>query len=155
MFQLLRQWCYNALLWYLLYVLLRTLWFELIKWLLNIIFSLKIIKVLHLKSPVHQFLALTLSSIVFFQFLDTAFHNLNLKLSIKQYYKNDLLNLILAPQLGGGWQQSYSTKTRQAGSANHRRRIEYLSMLPMSSLSIMSCLCLISQLNEMSMSNVK
>jgi hypothetical protein len=42
---------------------------------------------------------------------------LNLELCSKQYNKNDLLHLIVAPQLNGGWQHNYSTKTRQTGLA--------------------------------------
>ncbi len=41
-------------------------------------------------------------------------HSLNLKLCGKPYNKNFVLHLIVAPQLGGGWQLNYSTKTRQA-----------------------------------------
>ncbi len=36
----------------------------------------------------------------------------------KQYNKNFLLHLIVVPQLSGGWQHNYSTKTRQPGRAN-------------------------------------
>jgi hypothetical protein len=38
-------------------------------------------------------------------------HNLNLKLCSKHYNEIDILHLILAPQLSGGWQHNYSTKT--------------------------------------------
>jgi hypothetical protein len=43
---------------------------------------------------------------------------LNLKLCSKQYNKNFVLPLIVAPQLRSCWQHNYSTKTRQAGCAN-------------------------------------
>jgi hypothetical protein len=42
---------------------------------------------------------------------------LSSKLCSKQYNKNFVLHLIVAPQLGGGQQHNYSTKTRQAGRA--------------------------------------
>jgi hypothetical protein len=35
----------------------------------------------------------------------------------KQYSKIDLLHLIVVPQISGGWQQNYSTKTKQVGCA--------------------------------------
>ncbi len=43
-------------------------------------------------------------------------HNLNLELCSKQYCKINLLQLIVVPQLSGGW-HNYSTKTRKAGHA--------------------------------------
>jgi len=45
---------------------------------------------------------------------------LNLKLCSKQYNKIDLLQTIVVPQLSGGWQHNYSTKTRWAGCANEQ-----------------------------------
>ncbi len=45
-------------------------------------------------------------------------HSLNLKLCSKQYNKNFVLHLIVAPQLSSGRQHNYSTKTRQAGQGN-------------------------------------
>ncbi len=43
-------------------------------------------------------------------------HNLNLKLCSKQYNKNFVLHLIVAPQISSGWQHNYSTKQgRQTG----------------------------------------
>jgi hypothetical protein len=46
-----------------------------------------------------------------------------------QYYKIDLLHLIVAQQLSGGWQHNYSTKTRQAGHANEQSMYSWLSMV--------------------------
>jgi hypothetical protein len=47
-------------------------------------------------------------------------YNLNLKLCNKWYDKIYLLHQIVVPQLNGGWQQNYSTKTRQADHANEQ-----------------------------------
>jgi hypothetical protein len=47
-------------------------------------------------------------------------HSLNLDLCSKQYNKNFVWHLIGVPQLGGGQQHNYSTKTRQAGHANEQ-----------------------------------
>jgi len=47
-------------------------------------------------------------------------HILNLKLCSKQYSKNIVLHLIVAPQQSSGWQHNYSTKTRQAGRTNEQ-----------------------------------
>jgi hypothetical protein len=45
---------------------------------------------------------------------------LDFKFCSKQNNKIDLLYLIVAPLLIGGWQHNYSTKTRQAGRANEQ-----------------------------------
>jgi hypothetical protein len=50
----------------------------------------------------------------------SALHNLSLKLDSKQKNKIDLLHWILVPQLSGGWQHNYLTKTRQVGSASEQ-----------------------------------
>ncbi len=46
--------------------------------------------------------------------------NLNVTLVASNFvccvYKTDLMHQIVAPQLSGGGQDNYSTKTRQAGS---------------------------------------
>jgi hypothetical protein len=55
-------------------------------------------------------------------------HNLNLKLSSKQYNEIVLLHLIVAPQLINGWQHNYSTKTRQVGCANEQSMYYLMSM---------------------------
>ncbi len=47
-------------------------------------------------------------------------HSLILKLCSKQYNKNIILHLIVAPQQSSGRQHNYSTKTRQAGYANEQ-----------------------------------
>jgi hypothetical protein len=54
-------------------------------------------------------------------------HKLDLKLCHKWCKEIDLLHLIVVPQLGGGKQHNYSTKTSSLA-------------LPMSSLCILSCL---------------
>jgi hypothetical protein len=51
-----------------------------------------------------------------------------LKLCSKKYYKIDLLHLIVTPQLSGGWQHNYATKTRQAGFANEQSIYSLMSM---------------------------
>jgi hypothetical protein len=60
--------------------------------------------------------ALILASNSFFCFLNfqaiPELHNYTLKFCSKQYNKIDLLQLIVVPQLSGGWQHNYSTKTR-------------------------------------------
>ncbi len=56
-------------------------------------------------------------------------HSLNLKLCSKQYNKNFVLHLIVAPQLSGGWQHYYSTKTRQAGHANEQSMYSLMSIV--------------------------
>jgi hypothetical protein len=53
---------------------------------------------------------------------------LNLKLCSKKYNKIDILHLIVVPQLSGGWQHNYSTKTRQAGHANEQPMYSLISM---------------------------
>jgi hypothetical protein len=53
---------------------------------------------------------------------------LALKLCNKKSYKIDLLCLIVAPQLSGGWQHNNSTKTRQAGCANEQSIYYEMSM---------------------------
>ncbi len=47
---------------------------------------------------------------------------------MKQYNKIDLLHLIVAPQLTGGRQHNYSTKTRQAGFADKQSMYSPMSM---------------------------
>jgi hypothetical protein len=54
---------------------------------------------------------------------------LNLKLCSKQHNKIDLLHLIVVPQLSGGWQHKYSTKTLQAGCANEQSMYSLMSMV--------------------------
>jgi hypothetical protein len=61
-------------------------------------------------------------------------HSLNLNLCSKQY--NNFLHLIVVPQLSGGWQRNYSTKTRQAGHANEQSMYSLMSMLLIYSLDI-------------------
>jgi hypothetical protein len=53
---------------------------------------------------------------------------LDLKLCKKKSYKIDLLNLIVVPQLSGGWRHNNSTKTRQAGRANEQSIYYEMSM---------------------------
>jgi hypothetical protein len=49
------------------------------------------------------------------------FHHLKLKLCSQQYNKKFLLPLmIVVPQLSGGWQHNYSSRTRQAGCTNEQ-----------------------------------
>jgi len=55
-------------------------------------------------------------------------HSLNLKLCSKQYNKKFVLHLIVVPQLGGGRQHNYSTKTRQAAHANEQSMYSLMSM---------------------------
>jgi hypothetical protein len=66
----------------------------------------------------------------FFHFFGIRFelHNFNLKLYNKQYHKNISFHLIMAPQLSGGWQHNYSTKTRQVGRANEQSIFSLMSM---------------------------
>jgi len=45
---------------------------------------------------------------------------LNLKLWSKQFNYFDLLHLIVAPQLSGGWQHNHSTQTRLTGCTNEQ-----------------------------------
>jgi hypothetical protein len=54
---------------------------------------------------------------------------LNLKLCTKEYNETDLLHLIVVPQLSGGWQHIYSTKTWQAGRAHEQSMYSPMSML--------------------------
>jgi hypothetical protein len=54
---------------------------------------------------------------------------LNLKLCSKQYNKNFVSRLIVAPQLSSIWQHNYSTKTRQAGRANEQSMYSLISMI--------------------------
>jgi hypothetical protein len=56
---------------------------------------------------------------------------LNLKLWSKQHNKIDLLHLIVAPQLNGGWRHTYSIKIRQAGCANEQSMYSLMSMVGM------------------------
>ncbi len=44
-------------------------------------------------------------------------------------YKTDLMHQIVAPQLSGGGQHNYSTKTRQAGHAYEQYMYSWLSMI--------------------------
>ncbi len=54
----------------------------------------------------HHFWLLTLSSTIFFKFLDALWASqLNLKLCCKQYSNKFVLHLIVAPQLSSGWRQ--------------------------------------------------
>jgi hypothetical protein len=53
---------------------------------------------------------------------------LNLQLCIKQCNKIDLLHLIVLPQLSGGWQHKYSTKTRKEGHVNEQYMYSLVSM---------------------------
>ncbi len=55
-------------------------------------------------------------------------HSFNLNLCSIQYNKKIVLHLIVAPQLGGGRQHNYSTKTRQAGRANEQSVYSLMSM---------------------------
>jgi hypothetical protein len=55
-------------------------------------------------------------------------HNLNFKICTKQYNKIDVLHLIEVPQLGGGWQHNFSTKTRHAGRAIEHLMYSLMSM---------------------------
>jgi hypothetical protein len=48
----------------------------------------------------------------------SALHDFSLKSCSKLHNKIDLLHLIVALQLSGGWQLNYSTKTRQVHHAN-------------------------------------
>ena len=54
--------------------------------------------------------------------------SLNFKLCNKQYNKK-ILHLIVAPQLSGGRQHNYLTKTRQAGWANDQSMYSIMSMV--------------------------
>ncbi len=63
----------------------------------------------------------------FFNFLEL--HRMNLKLYSKEYNKNFVLHLIVAPQLSSGWWHDYSTKTRQAGHANEQSMYSPMSMV--------------------------
>jgi hypothetical protein len=51
-------------------------------------------------------------------------YSFNLKLN----NKIDILHLIVVPQLSGGWQHNYSTKTRQAGHTNEQLMYYLISM---------------------------
>ncbi len=73
-------------------------------------------------------------------------HNLNLKLCSKQYNKSDLLQLIVVPQLSGGWQHNYSTKTRQAGHANEQSLYSLMSMVKTFSIAALILMTLIMDL---------
>ncbi len=55
--------------------------------------------------------------------------NLNLKFCREQNNKNDLLHLIVIPQLSDGWEHNYSTKTSQVGLANEQYMFSLKSML--------------------------
>jgi len=57
----------------------------------------------------------------------TELHSLNLNLCSKQYNKNLVLHLIVAPQLISGWRCNYSTKIRQAGRANEQSMYSLMS----------------------------
>jgi hypothetical protein len=56
-------------------------------------------------------------------------HKLDLNFCKKQYYKIDFLHWIVVPRLSGGWQQTYSTKTRLAGCANAQSMYTQFSMV--------------------------
>jgi hypothetical protein len=49
--------------------------------------------------------------------------------------KIELLHQIVAPQLSGGWQHNYSTKTRQAGHA-YKQYIYYLMFVVLCLLAL-------------------
>jgi hypothetical protein len=66
------------------------------------------------------FWLLTLSSIFVHFYILFELHNFNIKLCSGQYNKIDLLHLIVTPLLGGGWQYTFSTKTRQTSCANEQ-----------------------------------
>jgi hypothetical protein len=69
----------------------------------------------------HSFWLLTLTLTNYFNFYTLyELHNINLKLCGKQDNKIDLLHPLVAPQLSGGWQHNYSTKTREASHANEQ-----------------------------------
>ncbi len=55
-------------------------------------------------------------------------HSLNLKLYSKQYNKNFVLHLIVAPQQSSRWWHNYSTKPRQAGHADEQSMYSLMSM---------------------------
>ncbi len=89
------------------------------KWLWSSIFSLKSKNKIMLKSPIHSFWSITLSSTIFSLLKNTLWlHNFKITLCSKPNSKINLLHLIVAPQLSGGRQHNYSTKTRQAGPVN-------------------------------------
>jgi len=56
-------------------------------------------------------------------------HSLNLKLCCKKYNKNFGLHLIVVPQLSSGWQNNYTTNTRQVGHANQQCKYSLMSMV--------------------------
>jgi hypothetical protein len=58
-----------------------------------------------------------------------SFKIINLKLCGKQYNKIDILHPIVVPQLSGGCQHNYSTKTRQAGRADEQSLYSLMSMV--------------------------
>jgi len=53
---------------------------------------------------------------------------MNVKLCSKQKNKIDILLQIVAPQLSGGSQHHYSTKTRQAGFTNEQSMYSLTSL---------------------------
>ncbi len=55
-------------------------------------------------------------------------HSFNFKLYSKQYNKNFVLHLIVAPQQSSRWWHNYSTKPRQAGHANEQSMYSLMSM---------------------------
>jgi hypothetical protein len=55
-------------------------------------------------------------------------HSFNFKLDSKQYNKNFVLHLIMAPQQSSRWQHDYSTKPRQAGHADGQSMYSLMSM---------------------------
>ena len=64
-----------------------------------------------------------------FYFIFYYSYNFNLKLCGKQYNKIDFLHLIVAPQLIGGWQHNYLTKTRQTYRVNEQSIYSLMSMV--------------------------
>jgi hypothetical protein len=76
-------------------------------------------------TPITQALIMASNSIfyIFFNFkIVSELYNFN---SCKIY----LLHLIVVPQLSGGWQHNYSTKTRQPGQANDQSMYSLMSMV--------------------------
>jgi hypothetical protein len=56
---------------------------------------------------------------------------LNLNLCSEQYNKIDLLYLIVAQQLSGGWRHNNSTKTREVGLPIEQSVYSLMSMEPL------------------------
>ncbi len=82
-----------------------------------------------LRSVLHYIWLLTLSSTIFFKFLDALWASqFEFKLYSKQYNKKFVLHLILSPQLSNGRWHNYSTKTSQAGQADEQPMYSLISM---------------------------